>query len=564
MDMYERIPDDEEKQQWGSTRLGKKGTITKLIIAVLCVLLAGYHIASPTPKTTTPVNAGPICPLPEKVVIKEHDAIQEILHDSKLHADYIDRFTKSIQVDTVVYDETTDYSKMSKFHEYLEDSFPLVYKHAEVSKVNDYGLVFHFQGSEKELKPIMLAAHQDTVPIGDSSDWEEDPFSGRFDGKLFHGRGSSDCKNLLVGLMEAMEKLLKDGKVDFKRGVVLAFGFDEEKSGWNGAYHIGQFLEKKFGSKSMEVVIDEGPGMFSELLGGYYALLASGEKGYADFKVQINTPGGHSSIPKDHTSIGMLSRFLTEYEDEMYKSVLTEENPMMGLFECVGEHGKLPDNLAKAARNVRSDPKARETVLEFADRDLLLKYNVRTSQAIDIINGGDKANSLPREVNAIINHRISYGNSLETVIEKLTRHANATVAKYGIGLSVNGVEIHPETEAGSMNITEFGHSLVPAKPTSTNDDFWFEFTGIIKSFYEDEVFPEKFTSGEKLVVSPAIMSGNTDTRHYWNLSERIFRAQPGSMSMLDAHIHGPNEITDLQSHLEVISFYYNFISHFAM
>ena len=33
--------------------------------------------------------------------------------------------------------------------------------------------------------------------------------------------------------------------------------------------------------------------------------------------------------------------------------------------------------------------------------------------------------------------------------------------------------------------------------------------------------------GKDLVVSPGLMTGNTDTRYYWNLSDNIFRYGPG-------------------------------------
>lgn len=564
---YEQIPNDEETLRVGDSSKGSF-TAKKLVLAIFLALLAGYVTTSmfySHHDNSIPHSKEPVCPIPSKLPIKEHDAIQSILNDKDYHKGVIDRFSKAIQIDTVVFDKMKDYSKMGKFHEYLEKSYPLVYKHAEVYKVNKYGLVFYFPGSDTSLKPIMMAAHQDTVPIGDKSDWTEDPFSGRFDGKDFHGRGASDCKNLLVGLMEAAEKLVADEKRDFKRGFIFAFGFDEEKSGWDGAYHIGKFLVDKFGENSIELITDEGPSMFNQILGGYYSLIPTGEKGYVDIQVKINSPGGHSSLPRDHTSIGMLSSFLSDYEDDMYSPILTEENPMMNFFECLGEHADtLPKALAQAARNVRHDPKARETVLDYSSKNKLLKYNVRTSQAIDIINGGDKANSLPREVSAIINHRISYGNSIETIWEKFTKHAKDAVEKYDIGLIIDGKEIASKTDNGVMEISKFVEELVPAPTTSYSDDAWFELTGIIKAFYEDEIYPDKFKSGKGLVFAPARMSGNTDTRHYWKLTDHIYRVQPGSVNLFDQHVHGNDEIASMDTHLQVISFYYNYISHFCL
>lgn len=562
---YDPIVDEEDVFHFQGEK--NKFTVKKLVLLVFAALVVGLFnpfggfIKSDGLKT--PKSDAPLCPIPTKVPIKEHDSVQYILTDEEYHKGVIERFSKALQIDTVVYDKTKDYSMMEKFHQYLESSYPLVYETAEVYHVNTYGLVFHFEGSNKELKPIMLAAHMDTVPIGDPSDWVEDPFSGRFDGEKFYGRGASDCKNLLVGLMEAAEKLIKDGKGSFERGVILAFGFDEEKSGWDGAYHIGQFLTEKLGMDSVEAIIDEGPVMFIDAMGDYYSMVINGEKGYADIEVTVTTPGGHSSNPRDHTSIGMLSKFLYDYEEDMYAPVLPDESPMVSFFECVGEQGRLPLKVAEAAKNIKYDEKARQFVLDYASASPLLKYNLKTSQAIDIIDGGDKANSLPRNVSAVINHRITYGNGLSTVWDKAEKHGKVSAEKYGIGLTVNDQVILPQTDNGNMVISYFSAPLEPAKPSPSNDSFWFEFTGMIKSFYEDEVYPEKFHDDKKFIITPSIMTGNTDTRHYWNLTDHIFRVQPGSINIFEANIHGPNEWTDLTTHLQAISFYYNYISHFG-
>uniref|UniRef100_A0A2U9N7Y5 Alpha,alpha-trehalose-phosphate synthase [UDP-forming] n=1 Tax=Pichia kudriavzevii TaxID=4909 RepID=A0A2U9N7Y5_PICKU len=408
----------------------------KIAILVLAALLFGLATpftgfltksAPPSP----PSSDEPLCPIPSKIPIKESEKVQFVLNDKKFQEGVIARFSKALQIDTIVYDKTTNYTKMANFHEYLEKTYPNVYEAAEVNKVNEYGLVFYFEGSNKDLKPIMLAAHMDTVPIGNPDDWSEDPLSGSFDGTYFHARGAFDCKNLLIGLMEATELLIQDGKTSFERGVILAFGFDEEKSGWDGAYHIGQFLVDKFGPNSIESIVDEGPVMFSEIMGDYYSLIINGEKGYADIKVK--------------------SPRLVVTQDQ-YKPVLVPENPMMGFFQCVGEHGRLPPNIADAARKIGFDDGSKEIIIDYFGKSPL-------------INDG----------------------------------------------------------------------LSPAKKSPDNDDFWFEFTGIIKSFYEDEVFPDKMLKGDKkFIVTPGIMSGNTDTRHYWDLTDRIFRVQPGSTDMFMA------------------------------
>lgn len=44
------------------------------------------------------------------------------------------------------------------------------------------------------------------------------------------------------------------------RTLVLAFGFDEEIGGQNGAEYIGKYLLEKYGENGLAMIIDEGGG----------------------------------------------------------------------------------------------------------------------------------------------------------------------------------------------------------------------------------------------------------------------------------------------------------------
>jgi Gly-Xaa carboxypeptidase len=547
---------DNESKSCHSMRLKKPLMFAALALAAIASITAAFSGNG----DVTPLT--PQCPPSPKAIIREHEKIQYILHDPEFRNHSASVLSGAIQIDTVVYDIMPDYSKFENFHAYLKETFPNVYSKATIHKVNDYGLVFEFKGTNSELKPIMLTAHQDTVPIGDPSDWTEDPFGGRYDGEKVFGRGAMDCKNLLIGIMEAMELRIIDGKDTFKRGILLAFGFDEEKSGFDGAKHIGEFLVDYLGEDSVYFLMDEGMQMFTETMGDYYGMVITGEKGYTDLSITINTSGGHSSNPRDHTSIGIMSYFLTSYEDEIYQPVLDHSNPMLKTFQCAAEQGHIDDSLKSIIQRAAIDPKANAMLLEYISNDPMLKYTVQTSQAIDIVDGGDKANALPRLVKAMINHRITYGNSPETIFGKAIKYGKLTAKKYDIGLTVHDKVIFPETENGNMVIDYFGE-LLPTARISPTDEVWEVVTGNMRAFYEDEVFPELFSdsnSDKKYIIAPSLMTPNTDTRHYWNVTKNIYKVQPGSINLMEAGPHGPDEWIPMQVHLEVIAFYYNLFS----
>ena len=77
-----------------------------------------------------------------------------------------------------------------------------------------------------------LTPSTDVVPVPANTipSWTHPPYSGFFDGERIWGRGASDDKSGLISIMNVLETLIGKGWTPV-RGVVLAFGFDEEASG---------------------------------------------------------------------------------------------------------------------------------------------------------------------------------------------------------------------------------------------------------------------------------------------------------------------------------------------
>jgi len=81
---------------------------------------------------------------------------------------------------------------------------------------------------------LMLAAHTDTMPIGDRAAWTHDPLGGEIaDGRLY-GRGSGDDKcGVAAGIFLA--RMLRELGVTLRRDLVLSAYCDEENGGGNGS-----------------------------------------------------------------------------------------------------------------------------------------------------------------------------------------------------------------------------------------------------------------------------------------------------------------------------------------
>lgn len=518
--------------------------------------------------TATDTSICPIHPIKSPPSFaNDNSTVKNILFDKDARIDFVNRFSGAIQVDTTVYDSQPDvdeapslWSQFKKFHDYLESTYPDVYKHLEVHKVNTYGLVFYWKGSQPDLKPVMLTAHQDVVPVQEETlgDWKYPPFDGVYDGKFIYGRGTSDTKTTLISILESLNLLIKH---DYKpkRGVIAAFGFDEEATGIRGAAHIAKYLEATFGKDSMYAIIDEGPGILNDsTIGMLVGLPAVGEKGYVDITVDLKTPGGHSSMPPDHTSIGIMSELATLIEKDPYSPLLTEQNPILHCLQCLATNAgdKMPDLVKKMILRAGYDKLANSKTIDFLSQNKLTKFLVRTSQAIDLILGGAKRNALPESASMTVNHRIAVESNVEALSDHFVSRIEPVALKYGIGLTAFDKEIvKSDGVSGEFNVYYASTPLEVAPATPTNDTVWEYLAGVTRHIYEDLVFPDLDYS---VMLAPFIMSANTDTKYYWNLTKNIFRYTP-AFAPLSQGIHSVNERIEFDSHLQLITFFYEYI-----
>jgi len=531
-----------------------------------------------------------------------------------------ERLGGAVRVDTSVQDEYPPFDAnpdlwkgiFDPLADYLERTFPLTHAPGGPvtrEKIGGVGLLYTWTGSDKSLKPLILAAHQDVVPVAPQTvgDWTYPPFSGFFDEKtgLVWGRGASDDKSNLVALLAAFESLLqaRDGEGNAwapKRTIVLSFGADEEASG-RVAGDLARHLVDVYGHKGAYMLVDEGGpviGAEDSPFNRPTAVVATAEKGYLDARITVHAPGGHSSVPPDHTAIGHLASLITLIEEKPYKEHISSNNPALKALFCLATTKELDRKLKKAITELRSalqesskSPRASKRVEKLKRRLLkLLPEDLResfvTSQAVDLISGGVKVNALPEEATTVINHRIDISSSVAEVRERIAGTLRPYAEKKGIELDAWGnatLSFRPKSAAAVSATFEgqaqahmhskrrlWSHSKLSASKSSSltgksplrielSDAFesalepapqtpldgegsepWKLLQGVIRATYDDD-----------LIVVPDLMGGNTDTKSYWNLTDAIFRFSPGSPNPvpgnLEDGIHTVNEFAPAES-----------------
>lgn len=170
-----------------------------------------------------------------------------------------------------------------------------------------------FQSLRLTLKKVVPA------PESTLDRWTYPPFSGHYDGEYIWGRGSEDDKSNLIAILSAIDALLCCNFTP-TRTVLVSIGFDEEGGADQsyGAKCLAERILKIYGENGIELIVsivsnlfvgiidskqfDEGIAGIEEHFGTEFALPATAEKGYVDVQMTVDTAGGHSSTPPDHTA----------------------------------------------------------------------------------------------------------------------------------------------------------------------------------------------------------------------------------------------------------------------
>lgn len=444
---------------------------------------------------------------------------------------------------------------------------------AKIETINRFNLLITVEPSpesSKKKKPILFTAHQDVVPVDDPSDWTHPPFSGYFDGEFLWGRGSSDCKNGLIGIMSAVDDLLSQDWTP-SRPLILAFGFDEETQGNIGAVRIAPVLEERYGKDGVEFIFDEGgPGLMTlhslsssqgeaEEDDVVYALPDVSEKGSITLVFNLAVPGGHSSVPPKHTGVGIMSEIIYKLENEeleFFTPNLGLHHPSRRMLECQARHSpKYVEDWLSSALDSDDHEASAERIAK--SRGETVRFTLQSSQAADIFNGGVKSNALPEKISTVVNYRVGLHQTPEMVQARAEKIIKPIVDKFNLSWRNDPGNNEIELEAGKagvLTVSTLNNPLNPAPISPTDIEtspVWARFAGVTRSVFES--VPS--FKGKTVVVSGDIMTGNTDTKVYWNLSQNIYRWSPAREGRA-LNIHTVDERIGMDAHLEGIMLYY--------
>lgn len=346
--------------------------------------------------------------------------------------------------------------------------------------------------------PLALMHHSDVVPA-DASEWSFDPFGGEIRDGYVCGRGALDTKGL--GIMELMAFLTakRDG-FKLTRDLVFIAGADEEMG---GDWGMDWLFKNHYDQVKATFVINEGGMGVSDLIAGKNLhMITTGEKGLCWLELTRTGPPGHGSTPHGANSLEKLNLALarllatpTPYE---VKPAIAEyfRNLARGwdFLEPYGRDGK-PETLIRLLTETG--------LINNPQLSAMLKNTI----SLNVMKAGDKTNSIPGRAVAHLDTRLLPDVDMEEFVAWIKKT-----------LADDEIEV------------KYLHTAKANQSPFDTEEFRI-IAGVFEQHYPGSV------------VTPALLTGGSDSRFYRDKGVPTYGICPAVISMADltGMIHGLDE-----------------------
>ena len=405
-----------------------------------------------------------------------------------------------------------DEGEFEKLIALLPELYPNVFRACTMERLPDRALLFTWKGRTPG-NPAVLMAHYDVVPV-ESENWQRDPFGAEIVDGVMWGRGTLDTKVTFNGILSGADNLIREGFVP-EHDIYFAFSGQEEINGPGAVRIVEKFTREGI---VPELVLDEGGAVVENVFPGVKApcgLIGIAEKGMLNLEYSVASGGGHASAPAPHTPVGRLAMACAAVEAHPFPFHVTK--PAAEMFDTLGRHSTFLYRMIFANLWCFGPVLDRITKKSGGELNALM----RTTVAFTQMQGSKAPNVIPPSASMVSNIRL---NPLDSV-NGATEYIRGVIKDKDISLTVKD---HME----------------PSPISRTDCEGWRRVSRAVADTWKG------------CIVSPYLMVQCSDSRHYRDLSDRVYRFSAADLTKEErGTIHGNNERIRLETVRRSVEFF---------
>jgi acetylornithine deacetylase/succinyl-diaminopimelate desuccinylase-like protein len=260
-------------------------------------------------------------------------------------------------------------------------------------------LVARFKGSGAK-RPLLLMAHVDVVPV-EGQPWTVPPFRATEKDGFLYGRGVSDDKGMASAIVAIVLELSRS-HATLTRDLIVALTAGEE----NDKIGIRWLVEHRAELIDAELAIDEGGNIVAADDQSHIDAVevSAAEKLNQNYRLVVNGPGGHSSLPPTDTDpTATLARALERVATYRFPPRALPAAKDQLAFRATREK---PAVRGALERLVTSAPTVAPDDEKILSTDRYLNALIHTTCVTTMLQASPQANVLPTTAEAVVNCRL--------------------------------------------------------------------------------------------------------------------------------------------------------------
>ncbi len=435
----------------------------------------------------------------------------------------VESLQMAVRIPTVSHPDPTqvDWAAFEQYAAWLEERYPAFHAAAERAHIAEHALIYRWPGREKGCKPALWMAHQDVVPANNPDEWTHLPFAAELADGCLWGRGALDMKSQMVAMFECCEALIQTGYQP-RRDLYFLLGCDEETGVNTSAIPMNQWFREK--QIQPLYILDEGTNCFfdGELfdVDGTLACIHVAEKGFGNLTFQVNSAGGHASLPPRHTALGKVIRYASHVEGRPFRAQIAP--PTSEMIARLLSDMRFFDRLIYANLWL-----LRPLAIWKLSKNRQTNAWIRSTAALTMAGAAPQPNVLPQEATAVFNVR---------------------TAPWDEAVAVRGEMLR---RAGLLNQASEGDRVL-----------------IVDEVHDGSRVSSRSSAGARVVFDtvqemfcdchavPSLMLGGTDSMHLQGLCDSVYRFSPFRSYQQYGHtIHSTDERIEVDDFVHGIDFF---------